>query len=379
MLTVADITRALDDWAPPGQKADFDRVGLQVGDAAAEVRGVLVALDLTPAVVDEAAERGAGLVVTHHPLLFKPLDRVTAGHPVGGLVLRLAQAGVAFYAVHTNLDAAWGGVSFALAEQLGLEGVGLLSPLDGALRKLTTYVPADHADAVRSALADAGAGEIGAYRACSFSTGGFGRFQPLADASPAVGEAGGPLETVEETRLEATVASWRVSGAITAVSRAHPYEQPVVDVVTLEGSATRTGYGALGTLPAPEPLPTFLARVARRLDARALRYVGDERTQIQRVAVCGGSGMSFFADARRAGADAYVTADVTYHRFFEALDAGGHPSIALVDAGHYETEAVTERLVADRLGAAFPDLDVHVTRHRTSPMQTFALEATRVE
>ena len=371
MTTVRDIVRQLDAWAPPGQKADFDRVGLQVGDPEARVDGVLVALDLTPAVVDEAVERGAGLVVTHHPLLFKPVGRVTADDAVGGLVWRLARAGVAFCAVHTNLDAAWGGVSFALAEQLGLADVELLSPLDGVLRKLTTFVPSRDLDAVRDALADAGAGEIGEYRACSFAATGTGRFAAGAAGTPGIGTAGGRPETVAEVRLEVTLPSWRVGTTLAALREAHPYETPVADVVALDARATRSGYGAVGTLPAPEPLRVFLARVADRLGAGALRYAGDDASTVARVAVCGGSGMSFLADARRAGADAYVTADVTYHRFFEALGPDGTPEIALIDAGHYETEAVTERLLADALTRSFPDLGVHTTRHRTSPMQTF--------
>ncbi|MEO0557709.1 MAG: Nif3-like dinuclear metal center hexameric protein [Bacteroidota bacterium] len=371
MPQISDIVRALDAWAPPGQKADFDRVGLQVGDPSAPARGVVVALDLTPAVVDEAIEHGASLIVTHHPLLFKPLDRVTATHPVGGLVLRLAQAGIAFHAIHTNLDAAWDGVSFALARQLELEDIGLLAPLDGVMRKLTTYVPPSHADAVRSALADAGAGEIGEYRACSFSTEGTGRFQPLETASPTIGKAGGDVETVSEVRIEAVLPSWILSDAITAITSVHPYEQPVIDVVALHGRATRSGYGAVGALASPEPLYVFLGRVASTLGSGALRYVGDPSQTIARVAVCGGSGMSFFPDARRAGVDAYVTADITYHRFFEALDADGRPQIALIDAGHYETEAITERLIADELAARFPDVPVRVTTHRTSPMRTF--------
>ncbi|GAB5535246.1 MAG: Nif3-like dinuclear metal center hexameric protein [Rubricoccaceae bacterium] len=371
MHQVSDVVRALDAWAPPGQKADFDRVGLQVGDPSAPARGVVVALDLTPAVIDEAIERGAGMIVTHHPLLFKPLDRVTAGHPVGGLVLRLAQAGIAFYAIHTNLDAAWDGVSFALARQLGLDNIGLLAPLDGVMRKLTTYVPPSHADAVRDALAIAGAGEIGEYRACSFSTEGTGRFQPLASASPTIGTAGGEHETVQEVRIEAILPSWILRSAITAIRGAHPYEEPAIDVVDLNGLATRSGYGAIGTLAEPEPLYGFLGRVASSLGSGALRYVGDPSLTIQRVAVCGGSGMSFFPAAQRAGGDAYVTADITYHRFFEALGSDGCPEMALIDAGHYETEAITERLIADELTSTFPDLPVRVTSHRTSPMRTF--------
>ncbi|MEM1117698.1 MAG: Nif3-like dinuclear metal center hexameric protein, partial [Bacteroidota bacterium] len=339
MTVVADVLRTLHAWAPPGSKADFDRVGLQVGDPAASVSRILVALDVTPAVVDEAAEMGAELIVTHHPLLFQPTASVTADDPVGALVWRLGRAGVSYAAVHTNLDAALGGVSFALAEQLGVRDTEILAPLDGVMQKVVVFAPEAAGDAVRAALAEAGAGQIGAYDGCSFSASGTGRFTPTEAASPAIGSAGGPEESVAEVRIEAVVPSWAVGGVRRAVQEAHPYEEPAVDVYPVEGTATRHGYGAVGALDESVPLSAFLARVADRLGAGALRYVGDPEAEVRRVAVCGGSGMSFLTAAIRAGADAYVTADVTYHRFFEAVDTEGRPRIALVDAGHYETEA----------------------------------------
>ena len=369
-MTVADVLATLHAWAPPGSKADFDRVGLQVGDPAAEVERVLVALDLTPDVVDEAADQGAQLVVTHHPLLFKPVGRATSDDPVGSLVWRLGRAGVSYAAVHTNLDAARGGVSFALAGQLGVRDPEILAPLDGVMRKVVVFAPVDAAESVRTAMAEAGAGAIGDYAACSFEAEGTGRFRPEEGANPAVGEVGG-LEAVTEVRIEAVAPAWAVGAVLRAVEAAHPYEEPAVDVYAVETAATNHGYGVVGRLEAPEPLPAFLARVRDALGAGALRYVGDDEATVERVAVCGGAGLSFLPAALRAGADAYVTADVTYHRFFEALGTDGRPRIALVDAGHYETEAVTERLLADRLRAAHPGLDVRVTAHRTSPMRTF--------
>ncbi|WP_412063216.1 Nif3-like dinuclear metal center hexameric protein [Rubrivirga sp. IMCC45206] len=369
-MTVSDVLAVLDAWAPQGQKADFDRVGLQVGDPVAEVDRVLVALDLTPAVVDEAAATGAGLIVTHHPLIFKPVARATATDPVGSLVWRLARAGVSYAAIHTNLDAAHGGVSFALAKQLGVQDPEILAPLDGVMRKLVVFAPRAASDAIRAALAQAGAGEIGDYSGCSFSAEGTGRFLPEPGASPSVGTVGA-AEAVEEVRIEAVVPEWAVRDAVRAVATAHPYDEPAIDVYAVENRTTRQGYGAVGTLAAPESLAAFLARVRDALGAGALRYVGDDGQTVERVAVCGGSGLSFLPAALAAGADAYVTADVTYHRFFEALDPEGAPRLALVDAGHYETEAVTERLIADHLRAALPGLAVDVTRHRTSPMRTF--------
>ena len=374
MPTVSEIVSALDRWAPEAQAADWDRVGLQVGDPDAEVTRVLVALDLTPEVVDEAAATGAGMIVTHHPLLFKPLARLAPTDFVSALAYRLAREGIAYAAVHTNLDALRGGVSFALAELLGLREVATLAPEAGVLKKLVVFAPRTHAGGVRRALAEAGAGGIGDYRDCSFSASGEGRFRPTGAAQPHVG-ARGEVHVEPEERIEVLVERWALGRAVRAMEAAHPYEEVAYDVYAVEQSARTIGYGAVGTLAQPLALDAFLAHTADALEADALRYTAPPEATVSRVAVCGGSGMSFLPAALRAGADAYVTADVTYHRFFEPMDASGRPRLALIDAGHYETEWVTERLIADHLAGAFGGLDVARTAHRTSPVQTFARRA----
>ena len=367
-MNVRSITQALDAWAPPADKADYDNVGLQVGDPDAEVATVLVALDLTDAVLDEARRAGADLIVTHHPLLFRPLKALTPATPAGRIALRLARHGIAYYASHTNLDAQHGGVSFALAEQLGVGKLTVLAPTPNHLVKLTTFVPTPYADRVREALAEAGAGQIGDYTGCAFTTEGTGHFRPGPGARPAIGKAGGDAEAVQEARLEVAVGRGRLAPVLAALRAAHPYEEPAYDVVALETNGTHAGYGAVGDLEETLPMPEFLTRVAEHLHAGALRWAGDERRHVRRVAVCGGSGSSLIGAARRAGADAFVTADLTYHQYFDAAE--GRP-MALIDAGHYETERVTEQLIADHLRASFPELDVVRTSRWTSPMRTF--------
>ncbi len=369
--TIRDVAEALEAWAPPGSAQDYDNVGLQVGDAARRISRAVIALDCTPAVVDEAEAAGAELVVTHHPLIFRPLRSVTAGSLVSGLALRLAEKRIALYAIHTNLDAASGGVSFALAEQLGLEDVGFLDGAEESLYKLATFVPEKDFEAVRAALAEAGAGRIGDYEACAFAMEGTGFFRPGTGADPHIGMAGGALEEVAEKRIEVEVARWSLSRVLKALRKAHPYEEVAYDVFPLKKKSTRAGLGTVGHLPEPEPLPAFLRRVAERLGAESLRYAGEGEATVRRVAVCGGAGSSFVQKALRAGADAYVTADVTYHQFFDALDPDGAPQMAFIDAGHYETEAVTEQLLQSWLAERFPAVDWRRTETRTSPMRTF--------
>jgi dinuclear metal center YbgI/SA1388 family protein len=369
--TIRSVTDALEAWAPPGSAQDYDNVGLQVGDARRSVETGLLALDATPQVLAEAKNLDADLVVTHHPLLFRPLDGVTADGYVSNLALRFAEAGVALYSIHTNLDAAPGGVSFALADRLGLTDVGFLDGYEDTLYKLAVFVPEDAFDTVRRALADAGAGQIGDYEACAFAVEGTGFFKPGEGTNPHIGEAGGDVESARERKLEVEVARWALGDVMAALNEAHPYEEVAYDLYPVKQKNSRAGLGALGTLDEPEPLSAFLDRVATQLDAGSLRYAGDDDTTVERVAVCGGAGSDFIGTARSAGADAYVTADVKYHEFFQALDRDGTPGMALVDPGHYETEALTEALLRDWLTERFPAASWRRTDRRTSPMKTF--------
>ena len=366
--TIAD---ALEAWAPPGSAQSYDNVGLQVGDASRSVSRALLALDMTPQVLEEAKDLGAELIITHHPLLFRPLDSVTAGGFVSTLALRLAEAGIGLYSIHTNLDAAPGGVSFALAEHLGLTEVEFLDGFEDTLYKLATFVPNDDFEAVRSALAEAGAGRIGEYEACAFATDGTGYFKPGARTDPHIGTAGGDLESAAERKIEVEVARWNLGAVLGALQEAHPYEEVAYDVYPVKQKNSRAGLGAIGRLDEPELLGDFLQRVADRLEAGSLRYVGDRDATVERVAVCGGAGSDFIGTARSAGADAYVTADVTYHEFFNALNTEGTPEMALIDPGHYETEALTEALLRDWLADRFPVVTWTRTDTRTSPMDTF--------
>ena len=285
----------------------------------------------------------------------------------------MAEQGIAYYAIHTNLDLAHGGVSFALAEKFGLKDIRFLEPAEGTLIKLVVFVPETHAEAVRNALAAAGAGRIGAYEACPFETKGTGRFKPGAEARPHIGEAAGGLESVQEVRLEVAVMRWDLNRVLNSVRTAHPYEEIAYDVYPIEQPASRVGSGAIGSLSDAMPLREFLGMVSQRLDAECLRYSGNPDQTIKAVAVCGGSGSSLIGRAIASGADALITADVTYHRFFEGLDPEGSHGMAIIDPGHYETEAHTEQLLVEYLAPRFEAVSFQRTRERTSEMRTFVI------
>ncbi len=369
MATVGDIARVLEAWAPRATAQSYDNVGLQIGRLERVVERVLVALDVTPEVVEEAVRIRADLIVTHHPLLFKPLRTLTSRSLVSGLALRIAEEGIALFAAHTNLDAAPEGVSFALASALGLEDIEFLTRLEGSLFKLVTFVPESHEDAVREALAAAGAGQIGDYDSCAFAVRGTGHFRPGPGADPYIGAVDGTVQSAEEVRVEVEVPRWYLDEALGAMKAAHPYEEVAYDVYPVEQRFSGAGLGAVGNLEAPLQPEDFLDRVSAALDVPAVRYAGPVRKPVSRVAVCGGAGADLMGAARRAGAQAFVTSDLSYHRFFEVMDERGVADLLLIDAGHYETEAPIEAIIAEHLSTSVAGVDFRRTEIRTSPIR----------
>lgn len=368
MMRIADIAEIIEEWAPRWTAWEQDNVGLQLGDGERPIRRVGVALEVTPAIVREAIRRHWEMIVTHHPLFFRPPRTLTPDQPEGRMALELAEHRIGVYAAHTNLDFASEGVSMTLAKTLGLREVQFLAPLRGLMSKLVVFVPSGHEDAVLDALSEAGAGIIGEYSHCSFRSPGTGTFKPSGRARPFIG-AMGRVETADETKIEAVVPRARSREAVERVRAAHPYDEMAYDLIPVDTPDVNHGMGAVGVLPRPIRLATFLASIRRRLKAGSIRYAGDPRMFIRRVAACGGAGVELLRDAIRSDVDAFVTADVKYHAF-HGLPAG----FALIDAGHAETEQVILRSLAKRLRAAARTrgerLDVVVSRARTNPVQS---------
>lgn len=349
-MQVRDVIAAIDRLAPFDLAETWDHVGLQVGAPGDEARAVMVALEVDDAALDEAAALGCDLIVSHHPLIFDPLARLSDDSLAGRLALRAAREGVAVIAAHTNLDKARGGIADVIAELLGVEAAAPLAPAAAGVLKLIGFVPADDADLVRKALFAAGAGVIGDYEHCSWSIGGQGTFFGREGTSPAAGVAGRD-ETVDELRLEVVFPRRlrrRVTGAYVS---AHPYEEPAYDVVPLDNEVATLGLGRLGALPAAKPLAAFAADVAAVLRLPSLRYAGDGGHPVRRVAVLPGSGAEAIDLGVGQVADVLVTGDVKYHDARAAQAQG----LALVDAPHgvVEQEAVLRwaATLADALGA----------------------------
>ncbi|BBX15969.1 Nif3-like dinuclear metal center hexameric protein [Mycolicibacterium duvalii] len=365
-VRLGDIIDVLDEAYPPALAQSWDSVGLVCGDPAEPVDSVTVAVDATAEVVATVPDRG--LLLAHHPLLLRGVDSVAVDTAKGALIHSLIRTGRALFTAHTNADSAAPGVSDALAETLGLQVCEVLSPAPAgpALDKWVVFVPAENAETVRAAMFAAGAGQIGDYSQCSWSAPGTGQFLPHDGAAPAIGTVG-TVEHVAEDRVEMVAPVGRRAAVYAALRGAHPYEEPAYDVIALQTPPGDVGLGRVATLPSPEPLPAFVARVRAALPATSwgVRAGGDPATMVTRVAVCGGSGDSLLGAVAAAGVQAYVTADLRHHPADEHRRVC---DVALVDVAHWASEqpwcGQAAELLRAHFGAALP---VTVSQVRTDP------------
>jgi dinuclear metal center YbgI/SA1388 family protein len=365
-VRLRDIIDVVEQAYPPGLAQAWDSVGLVCGDPSDTVDNVVVAVDATAAVAAEVPD--GGLLLAHHPLLLRGVDTVAASTPKGALVHSLIRSGRALFTAHTNADSASPGVSDALAQAIGVEVDGVLSPLsDGpALDKWVVFVPPENADAVRAAMFDAGAGRIGDYSQCSWSVTGTGQFLPHEGAAPAIGNVGS-VERVTEDRVEAIAPAAARPAVLAAMRAAHPYEEPAFDIYALAPMPGDVGLGRVGSLPSLESLHQFASRVQRALPATSwgVRAAGNPDRQVLRVAVCGGAGDSLLEVVAAADVDAFVTADLRHHPADEHRRAS---DVALVDVAHWASEFPWCGQAADVLRNQFgPSLSVRVSDIRTDP------------
>jgi dinuclear metal center YbgI/SA1388 family protein len=346
MATVADLARVLERAAPLAYQESYDNAGLQCGDPQAEITGVLIALDCTPDVVREALRRGCNVVVAHHPVVFKPLKRLTGANEVEQTLILAIKHDVAIYAAHTNLDNVRHGVNRKLADKLGLTNLRILDPKPGTLGKLVTYVPPAHTEPVLQALYAAGAGQVGNYSACSFRSDGVGTFTPGVGTNPFLGAVGQP-ETTAEQRVEVLLPLHLQGPVLRALRQAHPYEEVAYELLRLENTDQDVGAGMVGEVGEPLSPAEFRRRLREALLVPVVKHTEFDQP-IKTVALCGGAGSFLIGRARAAGAQAFVTGDLKYHEYF-----GAEGQLMLCDVGHFESEQFTGELFQNLLGANF--------------------------
>ncbi len=361
-MTVHDITLIVESFAPLAFQEDYDNSGLLVGNANMEVKGVLLAIDVTHQVVNEAKEKGANLIVAHHPIIFKPLKHITGKSHVEQVVMDAIKNDIAIYAAHTNVDSVFGGVSFRIAEQIGLTNTHVLAPLQGQLVKLVTFAPTEHAERVRQAIFSAGAGVIGNYDSCSYNIQGQGTFRAGEGTNPFVGKKG-EIHFEPEVRIETVVPRHKLAEAIKSMIDAHPYEEVAYDVYPLDLPYKKAGLGTVGDLPVPMEIMEFLSHVKHQLKAQCVRYTNPIKQYVARIAICGGTGISLLNDALASKADVFITADVKYHQFFDAENL-----IVIADVGHFESEQFTVDIFYDLLSKKLPNFVILKSDVRTNPI-----------
>jgi dinuclear metal center YbgI/SA1388 family protein len=361
-MKLAEFCKYLDTVIPLSFQEEYDNSGLQIGFPRSEVSSALLTIDITEEVIDEAVKKGCNLIVSHHPLIFKDLKKITGQSFTERIVSRAIKEDIAIYSAHTNLDSVNFGVSRKMASELNLKNVNVLVPLKNRLLKLVTFVPESHLEVVRNVLFEAGAGVIGDYNKCSFTVAGRGSYRAGDYANPFAGEIG-KTHFENEIRLETVLFSHDKTGIIKALIDAHPYEEVAYDLYPLDNDNCDAGLGCTGEFDQPVSETDFLNLISSTFKASGIRHSKLTGHMVKRVALCGGSGASLIKNAIASGADAYVTADIKYHNFFDADNM-----ILLVDSGHFESEKFTTGILYDLIIKKFPKFAVRFSETNTNPI-----------
>ncbi len=371
-MRVGDIIAAIEQFAPRDLQENWDNTGLQVGSRMAECSGVLLCVDCTPTVVDEAISRSCNLIVTHHPLIFKGLKSLTGSTQIEISVMKAIAAGISIYSSHTALDSTIGGVSYEMARRLGVKPVRVLDAIAPRWVRISVMVPEAKADELRLALFDAGCGEIAlgergqatGYDCCSYNVSGIGTFRPLAGSNPALG-AQDELHYEAEVCISMLVSRRLLGRVREVISEVHPYESPVVEVVDIQNPMEAIGLGIIGNLEEELTYGELIERVKATFASPIVRHtvIANPDKPVRRIAMCGGSGGEFIPRAIAAGAEVYINSDTKYHDF---VDYAG--DIFIIDIGHFESEQVTKDIFYHVITQKFANFAVYKSTTEKNPI-----------
>jgi len=361
-MQLKDIIQFLEDKAPSSLQESYDNSGLICGHPSMEINGALICLDSTEDVIDEAIRNGFNLVIAHHPIVFSGIKKLNGKNYIERTIIKAIKNDIAIYAIHTNLDNVIHGVNAKIAEKIGLVNCRILSPMKNKLLKLSTYVPHEQAEKVKEALFNAGAGHIGNYSECSFTTTGEGTFKGGDESNPVYGEKNVRFKG-QESKIEVILESHKQHQVFSALKKAHPYEEVAYEFIALANNWQDVGAGMIGELPSEIDAIEFLKSLKTKMKTDCIRHTNTLNKEVKKVAICGGSGSFLLEDAKRAGADIFITGDYKYHQFF---DADG--SIIIADIGHYESEQYTIELLGDWLSEKFPTFALRLTEINTNPI-----------
>jgi dinuclear metal center YbgI/SA1388 family protein len=364
-MKLSEIISVIESFAPLAYQENYDNAGLVTGDPTRDIKKALITVDVTEKIIDEAVNAGADLIISHHPVIFNEIKKITGSTFTERIIIKAIKKDLAIYSAHTNLDNIKDGVNLKICQKLGLTNPRIMSPVKGELRKLVTFVPLDHADNVRQALFSSGAGQIGEYEQCSYNLEGLGTFRGSENTNPYTGEKG-KLHFEKEIRIETIFPKAIESKVISALITAHPYEEVAYDIYPLDNYYDRVGLGMIGELEKETDELSFLSKIKSVFNTKVIKHSKLRNKSIKRVAVCGGSGSKLIKDAIRAQADIFVTGDIRYHQFFEASD-----QIIIADIGHYESEQFTKEIFYELLKKKLPKFALHLSEYNTDPIKYF--------
>lgn len=364
-MKLKDIVDLFNAYAPFALQEGYDNSGIQYGDPDQQITSGLVCIDVTLEVIEEAIEKNCNLIISHHPLLFKGIKNLRGHHYTEKVLIKAIKNDICILSVHTNLDFVHKGVNQKLAQKIGLKDLQVLEPRNGLLKKLVVFCPLKHADQVREAIFMAGAGQIGEYDCCSFNLEGKGSFRGSDQAQPFVGQKG-QVHFEPEVRVETILPAWLQTSVVREMIRAHPYEEVAYDLYPLDNDLPTVGMGMVGNLPKPLSEQEFLTLLKEELSVACIRHSPFLQKPVQKVALCGGSGSSMRQKAIALGADAFVTADIKYHDFFDA-----HQKILLADIGHYESEQFTKEILYEIVSEKFTNFALLISDQSTNPVRYF--------
>lgn len=364
-MKIQALISLLHQWAPAAYQESYDNSTLICGNTQNDIQKVLVCLDVTEDVLDEAIQLGANLIIAHHPIIFKGLKKLTGSNYVERTLIKAIKNDISIFALHTNLDNVLTGVNREIANRMGIENPKILLPKSDILYKLIVFVPLSHAESLAQALFNVGVGKIGNYDMASFRSKGTGTFRPLEHANPHTGTVLN-FEEVEEIKLEFIVEKHLLQTSIQTMLEVHPYEAVAYDCIELQNIHNEIGSGMIGNLDNNISMADFLKMIKEKFGLHAIKYTGNLQKNVQRIAWCGGSGIFLLSEAKKQKADVFLTADVKYHEFFDAEN-----QISIVDIGHYESEQFTIDLIIRKIQAQFDGISVSATSINTNPVQIY--------
>jgi len=363
-MLVEEFTTLLEEHYPLSWQESWDNCGLTFGEPKAKVKKVLISLDCTLKVLEEAKKGGFDFWITHHPLFFDPFQKFDPKKEQHQIFQALLQKNIAHYSLHTNFDVAPFGTSEKMAEKLGLKGCKKLVPKPDLLSKLVVFVPKSHVLPLSKALSDLGAGKIGNYQACSFQSAGVGAFTPMAGSNPFLGKEG--LEqTTEEIRLEMLLPRFHQNAVEKVLKKFHPYEEPAFDLYPLLNAHPEVGMGCFGVLPQKKSKNEFLSQLVEVFEVGNLKSNLSFSKPIQKIACVGGAGADFLPKALALGCDVLVTADCKHHQFLEAGE-----NILLCDIGHYESESPIKKQMEQFCSRFKPEIEVFISTVEKNPISS---------